>query len=293
MKPEPTQREGSSIRTIALRSGRAIPVLGQGTWEMGEDRTKQRGEIAALRLGFDLGMTLIDTAEMYGEGGAEEVIAEAIAGRRADVFVVSKVYPHNATRAGTVEACERSLARLKTDYLDLYLLHWRGTVPLAETLDAFSSLKRAGKIRDYGVSNFDQSDMEEAVAAPGGSEIATNQVLYNLRHRGIEWDVLPWCRERDIPIMAYSPIDRSMKRGGMLGNAAMRSVASRHGATPAQVALAWLLRQRGIIVIPKAAQVSHVRENRAALELKLTDEDLEELNRAFPSPQSKTALATT
>lgn len=293
MKPEPTQREGSSIRTIALPSGRAIPVLGQGTWEMGEDRTKQRGEIAALRLGLDLGMTLIDTAEMYGEGGAEEVIAEAIAGRRADVFVVSKVYPHNATRAGTVEACERSLARLKTDYLDLYLLHWRGTVPLAETLDAFSSLKRAGKIRDYGVSNFDQSDMEEAVAAPGGSEIATNQVLYNLKRRGIEWDVLPWCRERGIPIMAYSPIDRSMKRGGMLGNAAMRSVASRHGATPAQVALAWLLRQRGIIVIPKAAQVSHVRENRAALELKLTDEDMEELNRAFPPPQSKTALATT
>lgn len=292
MNPEPTQREGSSIRTIALPSGRAIPVLGQGTWEMGEDRTKQRGEIAALRLGFDLGMTLIDTAEMYGEGGAEEVIAEAIAGRRADVFVVSKVYPHNATRTGAVEACERSLARLKTDYLDLYLLHWRGAVPLAETLDAFSSLKRAGKIRDYGVSNFDQSDMEEAVAAPGGSEIATNQVLYNLKRRGIEWDVLPWCRERGIPIMAYSPIDRSMKRGGMLGNAAMRSVASRHGATPAQVALAWLLRQRGILVIPKAAQVSHVRENRAALELKLMDEDLEELNRAFPPPQSKTALAT-
>jgi diketogulonate reductase-like aldo/keto reductase len=258
---------------------------------MGENRTKRHAEIAALRLGLDLGMTLIDTAEMYAEGGAEEVVAEAIAGRRTEVFLVSKVYPHNATRRGTVEACGRSLRRLKTDYLDLYLLHWRGSVPLAETLEAFRSLNQAGKIRDYGVSNFDQSDMEEASALPGGDEIATDQVLYNVKHRGIEWDLLPWCCERGIPVMAYSPVGNSpTKQRGMLDHPSVKRVSSRHGTTPAQVALAWLLRQKGIVTIPKAASAAHIRENRAALELRLTDEDLMELDRAFPPPRKKMPL---
>ncbi len=281
----------SNMKAVRLPSGAAIPVLGQGTWGMGEARAKRHEEITALRLGLDLGMTLIDTAEMYGEGGAEGVIAEAIAGHRPDVFLVSKVYPHNATRTGTVEACERSLQRLKTDYLDLYLLHWRGSAPLAETFDAFRSLTRAGKIRDYGVSNFDHDEMAEASTLPGGDEIVTDQVLYNLARRGIEWDLLPWCRERGLPIMAYSPIDHSPNtRGGMLGDSHLKSVASRHGATPTQVVLAWLLQQEGVIVIPKAGREEHVRENRAALELTLTDEDLTELDQAFPPPRKKMAL---
>jgi diketogulonate reductase-like aldo/keto reductase len=280
------------MRTIRLSSGRLVPVLGQGTWGMGEDPTKRPAEIAALRLGLDLGMTLIDTAEMYGEGGAEEVIGEAIAGRRDEVFLVSKVYPHNATRRGAIEACGRSLLRLKTDYLDLYLLHWRGTVPLVETLAAFQALKQAGKIRDYGVSNFDQPDMDEATALPGGDEIVTDQVMYNWRHRGIEWDLLPWCRERGIPIMAYSPIEHSPReQQGMLDHPRLRLVAARHQATPAQIALAWLLQQEDIIVIPKASHPPHIRENRAALDLKLTNEDLMELDRAFPPPRRKMPLA--
>ena len=275
----------TKIRTLLLPSGTAIPVRGQGTWGMGEDPAKQEAEVAALRLGLDLGLTLIDTAEMYGEGGAEEVVGEAIAGRRHDVFLVSKVYPHNATLHGAGEACERSLARLGTDYLDLYLLHWRESVPLAETLAAFQSLKRLGKIRDYGVSNFDVDDMEEANALPGGEEIATNQVMYNLAHRGIEWDLLPWCRERGIPIMAYSPIDQ----GGMLEHPQLKAVAARHDATPAQVALAWLL-DRDVVAIPKASSAAHVRENRGALDLTLADEDLSDLDRAFPPPRRKVAL---
>ncbi|MBV9865593.1 MAG: aldo/keto reductase [Abitibacteriaceae bacterium] len=264
-----------------------MPVLGQGTWGMGEDQARRQTEVAALRLGLELGMTLIDTAEMYGEGGAEEVTGAAIEGRRAEVFLVSKVYPHNASRRGAVEACERSLERLKTDYLDLYLLHWRGSVPLAETLAAFQSLKQAGKIREYGVSNFDVRDLEEVGAMPGGDEIATNQVLYNLMRRGIEWDLLPACRERGLPVMAYSPIEQ----GGMLGHAQLELVASRHNVTPAQVALAWLLQQEGIIAIPKASHAAHVRENREAVELTLTDADLTELDRAFPPPRQKMKLA--
>ena len=274
------------MKTVRLPSGRSVPTLGQGTWGLGEDRAKRQAEIAALRLGLELGMTLIDTAEMYGEGAAEKLIAEALKGRRAEVFLVSKVYPYNATRGGAVEACERSLRRLKTEYLDLYLLHWRGSVPLAETLEAFHSLKQMGKILDYGVSNFDLADMEEALALPGGAEIATDQVLYNLLRRGIEWDLLPWCRTRGLPIMAYSPIEQ----GSLLTDAQLKLIAARHDATPAQVALAWLLRQDGLIVIPKAAKVAHVRENHAALELRLTDEDLEELDRAFPPPRQKVPL---
>jgi diketogulonate reductase-like aldo/keto reductase len=279
------------MRTLLLPSGRSIPVLGQGTWRMGEDRAKRPAEIAALCLGLDLGMTLIDTAEMYAEGGAEEVVAEAVAGRRTEVVLVSKVYPHNATRQGAVEACGRSLRRLRTDYLDLYLLHWRGSVPLSETLEAFRSLKQAGKIRDYGISNFDQSDMEEASALPGGEEIATDQVLYNLNHRGIEWDLLPWCRARGIPVMAYSPVGHSPReQKGMFDHPSLKRVASRHSVTPAQVALAWLLREEGIVAIPKASSAAHIRENRAAIELRLIDEDLTELDQAFPPPHRKIPL---
>lgn len=281
----------SRVRTTLLPSGRPIPVLGQGTWRMGEDPSRRRSEVAAIRLGLDLGVTLIDTAEMYGEGGAEEVVGEAIADRRDEVFIVSKVYPHNATRRGAVDACERSLRRLKTDYMELYLLHWRGDVPLSETLDAFQQLKQEGKILDYGVSNFDVDDMEEAFALQGGDEIATNQVLYNLAHRGIEWDLLPSCRERGVPIMAYSPLgnDRAEQKR-MFGQAAMRSVASRHNATPAQIALAWLLRHPDLIVIPKASSPEHIRENRAAHDIKLTDRDLQELDQAFPAPDQKIPL---
>jgi diketogulonate reductase-like aldo/keto reductase len=278
----------STVRTVRLPSGRPMPVLGQGTWGMGEDPSKRLQEIAALRLGLDLGMTLIDTAEMYGEGGAEEVVGEAIAGRRSEVFLVSKVYPHNATRHGTLKACERSLNRLQTDYLDLYLLHWRGSAPLEETLEAFQSLKVAGLIEEYGVSNFDTDDMEEAYALPGGDEIATDQVLYNLMHRGIEWDLLPWCREHRIPIMAYSPIEHSpTEQAAMLNRPEIKAIAARHGATPAQIALAWVLHHKDVAAIPKASNPKHVRENRAALDLKLTSRDLAELDRAFPPPNRK------
>jgi len=282
--------EYAKIRTLRLPTGRPIPVLGQGTWRMGEDPAKRQSEIDALRLGLDLGMTLIDTAEMYGDGAAEELIGEAIAGRRAEVFLVSKVYPHNATRRGAVEACERSLRRLVTDYLDLYLLHWRGAVPLAETLEAFQLLKQAGKIRDYGVSNFDTDDMEEAFSLPGGEEIVTNQVLYNLVHRGIERDLLPWCRGRGLPIMAYSPIGHSAsEQRKMFDRSQLKLIARRHHATPAQVALAWLL-QRDVIAIPKASNPEHVRENRGALDLILAKKDLEELDQAFPVPCKKVPL---
>jgi diketogulonate reductase-like aldo/keto reductase len=258
---------------------------------MGENHSKRQVEIAALRLGLDLGLTLIDTAEMYGEGGAEEVIGEAIAGRRSEVFLTSKVYPHNATRQGVVAACDRSLRRLKTEYLDLYLLHWRGSVPLRETIEAFQLLKESGKIRDYGVSNFDEDDMEEVLGLPGGHAIVTDQVLYNLKHRGIEWDLLPWCRKRGIPIMAYSPIGPSpAEQREMLNNPQLMRVAARHNATPAQVALAWLLQPEDIVAIPKAGNPAHLKENRKALDLTLTDEDLREIDRAFPPPQNKASL---
>jgi diketogulonate reductase-like aldo/keto reductase len=258
---------------------------------MGESAGKRNGEVAALRLGLDLGMTLIDTAEMYGEGGAEEVVGEAIAGRREEVYLVSKVYPHNATRRGAVEACERSLRRLGTDHLDLYLLHWRGSVPLVETLEAFQALREAGKVRDCGVSNFDLKDMLEARDLPGGEVIVTNQVLYNLLHRGIEWDLLPWCRERGIVTMAYCPIDQAGNGGSkLLTHGVVQQIAEGHAATPAQIALAWLL-HRDVVVIPKASQPEHVRENRAALDIKLGAKDLQELDREFPPPRRKVSLA--
>lgn len=280
------------LRTTLLPSNRSVPVLGQGTWRMGEDASRRQSEVAALRLGFDLGMTLIDTAEMYAEGGAEEVVGEAIKDRpREHVFIVSKVYPHNASRRGTVEACTRSLRRLKTDYIDLYLLHWRGNIALRETLAAFQQLKDKGDIRDFGVSNFDTSDMEEAAALPGGAEIATNQVLYNLLHRGIEWDLLPWCQTKRIPIMAYSPVGQdAAEQKRLFNDETVKRIASQHDATPAQIGLAWLLRQPHLIAIPKASKPEHIRQNRAALDIELTTEDLQELDRAFPPPRRKTPL---
>lgn len=270
----------SAMRTLQLPSGENIPVLGQGTWNIGDNPRYRKEEIATLRLGIDLGMTLIDTAEMYGSGASEQLVGEAIAGCRDDVFLVSKVLPSNATRRGTITACERSLRHLSTDHLDLYLLHWRSGIPLAETIEAFATLVQAGKIRYWGVSNFDIADMQELVSLTGGSSVAINQVLYNLTRRGIEYDLLPWSREHNIPIMAYSPIEQ----GRMLRNAGLREIADRHGATAAQVGLAWLLRQEGLCAIPKASTVAHVRENRAALDLQLTEQDLAQLNRLFPAP---------
>jgi len=280
------------MKKLALPSGHGIPVLGQGTWYMGEERSARAAEVAALQLGMDLGMNLIDTAEMYGEGGAEEVVGEAIAGRREQVFLVSKVYPHNASRAGVRAACERSLRRLGTEYLDLYLLHWRGSVPLGETLEAFEALRQEGKIRDYGASNFDLDDMKEAQSLRAGIGVATDQVLYNLAERGIEWDLLPWCRALGMPVMAYSPLESSS--GGqraLLADPALVEVARKHGATPAQVALAWLLHQDGVVVIPKAVRPEHVRANRAALDLALQADDLARLEAAFPPPRGPRPLA--
>jgi diketogulonate reductase-like aldo/keto reductase len=282
------------MNALLLPSGSRIPVLGQGTWNMGEDPSARVDEVAALRLGLDLGVTLIDTAEMYGEGGAEEVVGEAIAGRRDEVFLVSKVYPHHADRRGMQAACERSLRRMRVERIDLYLLHWRGNVPLEETLEAFVRLREQGKIGDFGVSNFDLDDMLEAAALPGGELVATDQVLYNLSQRGIEWELLPWCRERRIPLMAYSPLESNPnEQAGLLGNPQLAAVARRHGVTPAQVALAWLLRQEGVVVIPKAVRPQHVRENRAALDLsqKLTSEDLAQLDAGFPAPRRRMPLA--
>jgi diketogulonate reductase-like aldo/keto reductase len=280
------------IRTLPLHSGRQMPVLGQGTWGMGEKRARFDAEVSALKLGLDLGITLIDTAEMYGEGGAETVIAQAIKGRRDEVFLVSKVYPHNASRRGAVAACERSLKRLKTDRIDVYLLHWRGNVPLAETFEAFAMLKQAAKILDCGVSNFDAADMEEAFACPRGQGIATNQVLYNLANRGMEYDLLPWCRARNVPVMAYSPfVSAPPALTRLLSNPALKAVAARHDATPAQIALAFILHQPGVIAIPKSVQPAHIRQNRAAYDLKLTPDDLAELDRAFPPPRKKVPLA--
>ncbi len=275
-----------SLRFVTLRSGERVPALGQGTWHMGENRRHASEEAAALRLGIDLGMTLIDTAEMYGSGGAEEVIARAAHGIRDNLFIVSKVYPHNGSRDGMVAACERSLKRLATDRIDLYLLHWRGSIPLAETLEGFQRLQRDGKIRYHGVSNFDRADMAEWSALKGGDRVATDQVLYNLARRGPEWDLVPWCREHQVAIMAYTPLGT----GGMLGNPTLGEIAQRKGATPAQIALAWLLRQEGTIVIPKASRPEHVRENRGALDVALSTEDLTAVDRAFTPPKGKSSL---
>ena len=276
-----------AVRTLALPDGEAVPVLGQGTWGMGERHTGRADEVRALRHGLDLGLSLIDTAEMYGEGGAEEVVGEAIAGRRDAVFLVSKVYPHNASAKGTVAACERSLRRLGTDRIDLYLLHWRGSHPLAETVAAFERLRQAGKIRHWGVSNLDAGEMDELVAVPGGAACAANQVLYNPQRRGIEWDLLPWCRQRGMPVMAYSPIEQGrLPTGGALG-----AIARRYGCSAFQVALAWVLAQPGVLAIPKAVRLEHVAANAAALDLQLAREDLAAIDREFPPPTRKRPLA--
>ncbi len=275
------------MRMVDLQSKRQIPVLGMGTWKMGESRSSFQREVEALRYGLDLGLSLIDTAEMYGEGGAEEVVAQAIGNRRSQVFLVSKVYPHNASKQGAIAACERSLKRLNTDYLDLYLLHWRGSVPLSETLEAFQTLKAAGKIRDYGVSNFDVEDMEAAVRLGGGDAIATNQVLYNLTRRGIELNLLPWCRAQGIPLMAYSPIEQ----GRLLSNRALKAIAQARKVTPAQIAIAWLLHQDNVIVIPKSSRIEHIDQNYAALNLPLTADELTALETAFPAPAQTMPLA--
>ena len=268
----------SDLPTVKLPSGEKVPQLGQGTWHMGETGRRRGDEVAALKLGIDLGLTLIDTAELYAD--AELVVAEAIKGRRDECFIVTKVLPENSTRARTIAACERSLKRLNTDRIDLYLLHWRGRPRLEETLSAFEALVSAGAIRYWGVSNFDVGDMEELFALPGGDACATNQVLYNLRRRGIEAGLLPWCGERGVPIQAYSPIEQ----GRLLRDRVLTGVAIRHRATTAQIALAWVLRQPDMMVIPKAATLEHVRENRAALDIELTAQDLAELDRAFPPP---------
>lgn len=275
------------MRQVALPGGEKIPALGLGTWGMGEARHGGADEAAALTLGIELGMTLIDTAEMYGEGGAEELVGKVIAGRRQSLFIVSKVYPHNATRHGAIAACERSLKRLGTDRIDLYLLHWRGEVPLAETLDGFLELRRSGKIRHYGVSNFGTADMAEWCGLAGSAATATDQVLYNLGRRGVEWDLLPWLRRRGMPVMAYSPIEQ----GRLLRQRALAAVARRHDTTAAQIALAWLIRQKGVIAIPKAARSDHVRENRRALDITLSAGDLAELDQGFPPPHRAEPLA--
>src|SRR5262245_2275878 len=263
--------------TVTLPSGERVPQLGQGTWGIGENVRKRKEEVAALRLGIDLGLTLIDTAEMYGNGVAEEIVGEAVEGHRDECLIVSKVLPENSTRAGMIAACERSLRRLKTDRIDLYLLHWRGRPRLEETLSGFKALSDAGAIRYWGVSNFDIKDMEELYALEGGTVCATNQVLYNLRRRGIEAGLLSLCRGRGIPIMAYSPIEQ----GRLLRDRVLTAVAIRHRAPTAQIALAWALRQPDIMVIPKAATLEHVREDRAALDIRLTDQELVELDSAF------------
>jgi diketogulonate reductase-like aldo/keto reductase len=273
-------------RTVTLRGGERVPALGQGTWHMGDNKSRAADEAAALRLGIELGMTLIDTAEMYSSGGAEEIVAQAGAGLRDRLFIVSKVLPHNASKNGVVAACERSLKRLRTDHIDLYLLHWRGGVRLAETLEGFLRLRRDGKIRHHGVSNFDRGDIEQWTALAGGDTVAANQVLYNLGNRGPEWDLVPWCREHEVAIMAYTPLGQ----GSMLRDPALAEVARRHGATPAQIALAYLLRQEGTIVIPKASRTEHVRENRGALDIALSPEDLAGLDRAFPPPRRRAPL---
>jgi len=272
------------MQTVTLPGGETVPALGQGTWMMGEGRAARSAEVAALRRGLDLGLTLIDTAEMYANGGAEEITGEAIAGRRDAVFLVSKVLPSHASKAGTIRACEQSLKRLGTDRIDLYLLHWRGGVPLAETIAGMEALKAAGKIRYWGVSNFDADDMAELVRA--GSGCAANQVLYNLARRGIEFDLMPWCRERGIPLMAYSPIEQ----GRLLRNPALATLAKARGATPAQMALAFLLDGPQMMVIPKTGSIAHLEENHGAAAIVLTDAERRALDAAFPPPRRKTPL---
>jgi diketogulonate reductase-like aldo/keto reductase len=283
------------MKNVIFPDGKRVPALGQGTWHMGEDKRAHEDEVAALRLGIELGMLLIDTAEMYGDGGAEKVVADAIAGQRDCVFITTKVYPRNASRKEMPKACERSLKRLRTDVVDLYLLHWRGAIPLTETVEAFEKLRTAGKIRRWGVSNFDLEDMKELLAIENGSAYAANQVLYNLENRGIEFDLLPFLtsnikpQKSNIPVMAYSPVGHGR---GLLNNVALKQIAKHRGATAAQIALAWVLRKPGVIAIPKSSNESHLRDNARSVKIQLTKEDLTELDRAFPAPKAKKPLPT-
>lgn len=274
------------IPYVALPSGKEVPALGLGTWNMGETRSSAEQEVESIRRAIDLGMTLIDTAEMYADGRSEEIVGRAIVNHREDVFLVSKVYPWNASATGTIDACERSLARLGTDHIDLYLLHWRGEHPLEETVAAFERLKRDGKIGDWGVSNFDTDDMEELFAVPDGRNCAANQVLYNLSRRGPEFSLLPWCQQHGVPLMAYSPIEQ----GRILKNHELIRIAKAYQATPAQLALAFLLEREGVIAIPKSSNPARVEENRGATDLDITEEDWAALDAVFPPPTRKTAL---
>jgi aldehyde reductase len=278
----------AATKTVRLPGGERVPALGLGTWTLGDDPARRAEEIATLRLGLDLGARLIDTAEMYGDGRAESLVGEAIAGRRDEAFLVTKCYPHHGTRRGMRAACQGSLRRLKVEQIDLYLLHWRGEVPLAETLEAFGDLVRAGMIASWGVSNFDVADLEELAALAGGESLQTDQVLYHLGARGGEWSLLPWLRERELPLMAYSPV----AQGALLQHPGLVAFAKEHGRTPAQVALAWVLRHDDVIAIPKAGRRDHLREDLEALERPLDEEELEELDRIFPPPDGPRPLET-
>jgi diketogulonate reductase-like aldo/keto reductase len=275
------------MRTVRLPDGTEVPALGLGTWHMGERGGEAKTEVAALKLGIELGVQLIDTAEMYGNGRAEELVAEATRGQRDKLFIVSKVYPHNASRSGVPAACERSLKRLRSDRIDLYLLHWRGSHPLAETVEAFEKLRAEGKIRYWGVSNFDTSDMSEVTGLPDGIHCVSNQVLYHVGSRGIEYDLLPWCTEHKIPIMAYSPVGQG---GRLLQSRALAAVAKRHNASPAQIAIAWTMRHGNVISIPKASDLRHVRENAVAGEIALNEEDLAAIDAQHPPPSRRQSL---
>ena len=273
------------MRSCKMPSGNEMPAFGIGTWRMGEGGRKRAQELEAVKYALELGSPMIDTAEMYGDGGAEEIVGEALAGAGQRPFIVSKVYPHNATRSGTIAACERSLKRMRLERIDLYLLHWRGGVRLSETFEAFHRLREAGKIADFGVSNFDAGDMEEAAGLDKGLT-GTNQVLYCLSRRGPEYDLLPWMRKRSIPLMAYSPLDQ----GRLLGNATLKKLAGDLRCTPAQLALAWVLAQPGVVTIPKSMTRERVKENLSAVDIKPSTEVLAELDRAFPPPKAKQAL---
>lgn len=284
------------MHTVTLPDGETRPALGLGTWRIGESAGRRRAEVAAIRSALEMGYRVIDSAEMYGEGGAEEVIGEALAGAlragvvaREDVFVVSKVYPHHASRDGVLAACEQSRRRLGLEAIDLYLLHWRGSHPLGETIAGFEALRAAGRIRHWGVSNFDRDDMTELAALPGGAVCAANQVYYSLGERGAGFDLLPWLQHRSVPLMAYCPIDQ----GRLAGDPTLRTIGERHGVSAAQVALAWVLSQPGVMAIPKAVREAHLRENLAAAALVLTREDLAEIDARFPPPRRRTPLAMT
>ncbi|MFC9706842.1 aldo/keto reductase [Paenibacillus sp. NPDC056933] len=282
---------GNQTRTIQLPDGTTLPAIGQGTWNMGEKQSSRREEVQALRYGIERGMTVIDTAEMYAEGGAEEVTGEAIVDCRDDVFLVSKVYPHHADRKQMITACERSLSRLGTDRLDLYLLHWRGGVPLEETVEAMEQLKQSGKILRWGVSNLDTEDMQELWNIPGGHQCAVNQVLYHAASRGIEYELLPWLRERHVPVMAYCPLAQGGRlRKGLMEHSVIREIAKDRGVSPSQIALSWVIRDGDVMAIPKAVQLDHVEENAAAMDVILSQDEVVRLNEAFPPPEGKMPL---